>query len=100
MRCFGCDAVVSLRAGERVGFRDTCAQCGRDLHVCRNCAHHDPSAYNECRESSAERVGERDRANRCDYFAPGTAAGGVGRGEEASRARAGLDSLFKPKPPR
>jgi hypothetical protein len=97
MRCFACDAVVALRTGERVGFRDACPQCGRDLHVCRNCAHHDPSAYNECRESSAERVGEPDRANRCDYFTPGAAAGGVAGGAEASRARAGLDALFKPK---
>ena len=98
MRCFGCDAVVELRSGERVGFRDPCPHCGRDLHVCRNCAHHDPSAYNECRESSAERVGHRDRANGCDYFAPGTAAAG-GRREDASRARDGLDALFKPKRP-
>jgi hypothetical protein len=94
MRCFGCDAVVELRTGERIGFRDTCERCGRDLHVCRNCAHHDPAAYNECRESSAERVGERDRANRCDYFAPGSAAGGGQRG-----AAAGLDALFKPRKP-
>jgi len=96
MRCFGCDAPVELGSGERVGFRDTCAKCGRDLHVCRNCAHHDPSAYNECRESSAERVGDRERANRCDYFAPGTAGRGARR-DEAASARAGLDSLFKPK---
>ena len=98
MRCFACDALVELRTGERVGFRDACPHCGRDLHVCRNCAHHDPSAYNECRESSAERVGDRDRANRCDYFAPGTPAAGARR-EDASRSRAGLDALFKPKKP-
>ena len=96
MRCFGCEAIVELRSGERVGFRDTCPHCGRDLHVCRNCAHHDPSAYNECRESSAERVGDRERANRCDYFAPGS-AGAEGRRGEAASARAALDSLFKPK---
>ena len=96
MRCFGCDGSIELRSGERVGFRDTCPHCGRDLHACRNCAHHDPSAYNECRESSAERVGDRERANRCDYFAPGTAGAG-GRRDDAARARAGLDSLFKPK---
>ena len=98
MRCFACDADIPLRSGERVGFRDACPRCGQDLHVCRNCAHHDPAAYNECRESSAERVGDRERANRCDYFAPGPAGGGA-RQPEASRARAGLDALFKPKKP-
>jgi len=98
MRCFACDAPVVLASGERVAFRDTCTRCGRDLHVCRNCAHHDPSAYNECRESSAERVGERERANRCDYFAPAADAEGGRRGA-ASSARADLDALFKPKKP-
>jgi len=96
MRCFGCGTAVELRSGERVGFRDTCPRCGRDLHVCRNCAHHDPAAYNECRESSAERVDDRERANRCDYFAPG-GAGGPGPGDEQAKARRGLDALFKPR---
>jgi len=94
MRCFGCGAETALASGERVGFRDTCARCGRDLHACRNCAHHDPSAYNECREPQAERVGDRERANRCDYFSPGARAGG-GAGDERARARSGLDALFK-----
>lgn len=94
MRCFACNAAVELGAGERVGFRDSCERCGADLHVCRNCAHHDPSAYNECREPNAERVSERERANRCDYFAPGGQQGGPLAREQAS-ARAKLDDLFK-----
>ncbi len=92
MRCFACDAEVELASGERVAFRDTCVTCGSDLHVCRNCAHHDPTAYNECRETSAERVSDRERANRCDYFAPGAGGGGAGTREAARDA---LDSLFK-----
>jgi hypothetical protein len=98
VRCFACDTTVELGSGERVGFRDTCPRCGRDLHVCRNCAHHDPSAYNECRESSAERVGDRERANRCDYFAPREGGAGARR-DDPAQARARLDSLFKPKKP-
>jgi hypothetical protein len=96
MRCFGCGMAVELRSGERVGFRDACPGCGRDLHVCRNCAHHDPSAYNECREPSAEPVGDRERANRCDYFAPG-GSGGPRPDDAAERARSRLDALFKPR---
>lgn len=94
MRCFACNSDVALAAGERVGFRDTCDDCDADLHACRNCTHHDPSAYNECRESSAERVLDRDRANRCDYFAPG----GGGAVEKArTSAVSDLESLFKKK---
>ena len=94
MRCFACAAGVELASGERVGFRDNCDSCGADLHVCRNCAHHDPSAYNECRETSAERVSERERANRCDYFSAGDQAGGSGA-EEGGKTRNALDGLFK-----
>ena len=88
MRCWSCSTPIELAAGERVGFRDTCNACGADLHVCRSCEFHDPSAYNECRESSAERVSDRERANRCDYFSPADRAGG-------KAAAANLDALFK-----
>lgn len=95
MRCFACGAEVELAAGERVGFRDECDACGADLHVCRNCAHHDPRAYNECREPQAERVADRERANRCDYFVLGEATGAGGRAREQEEARSRLDALFK-----
>lgn len=94
MQCFACGAAVELASGERVGFRDTCEACSADLHVCRNCAHHDPSAYNECRETNAERVSDRDRANRCDYFTPGVSAGAAAEGARGD-GRAALDALFK-----
>ena len=93
MHCFVCNSVHELASGERIGFRDTCVKCGADLHVCRTCVHHDPSAYNECRESSSERVSERERANRCDYFSPGSAEGGGGSPRDESRAA--LEALFK-----
>jgi len=95
VRCFACDADVPLASGERVAFRDTCDRCGADLHVCRNCAHHDPAAYNECREPNAERVSDRDRANRCDYFAPADRAGEAGGLSRREKAKSALDELFK-----
>ena len=92
MRCFACGKEVVLAAGELVGFRDACDACRADLHVCRNCRHHDPSAYNECREPNAERVGERERANRCDYFSPGQ---GAAAGSAGKSTKSPLDALFK-----
>ncbi len=94
MACFSCNASIDLASGERVGFRDTCPACDADLHVCRNCAHHDPGAHNQCRESSAEWVSDRERANHCDYFTLGDRAGGAAEAEKR-RARATLDDLFK-----
>jgi hypothetical protein len=54
---------------------------------------HEPSAYNECRESSTERVSDRERANRCEYFVAGDASGEAGAGREGSRKD--LEALFK-----
>jgi len=94
VRCHGCGAERELAPSERIGFREACESCGADLHVCLNCRFHDPTAYNECREPNAERVADRDRANRCDYFAPG----GTGAAPEVGpreAARGQLDALFK-----
>ncbi len=92
MRCYACNREVVVAAGERVGFHDSCEGCHRDLHVCRNCVFYDPNAYNECREPNAERVSDRERGNRCEYFAPGEQQGGS---EEAGAARSAVDALFK-----
>ncbi len=94
MRCDACGTEVNLSAGERIGFRDCCEGCDADLHSCSNCLHHDPNAHNECRESSAEPVQIRDRANRCEWFNPGEQVGG-GAGQTRAKAMSDLDSLFK-----
>jgi hypothetical protein len=93
MRCAACNTETPLAAGERIGFRDECNHCGADLHTCHNCAHHDPSAYNECREPNAERVSDRERANRCDYFSASGREGGSD--DPRSKALSDLDTLFK-----
>ena len=82
-------------ASERIGFRETCEGCDADLHVCLNCRFHDPAAYNECREPNAERVADRDRANRCDYFAAAGGEAGAPADDSAAAAKSRLDDLFK-----
>lgn len=93
MHCFACNAETPLAAGEQLGFRDECGHCGGDLHCCRNCRHHDPSAYNECREPNSERVSDRERGNRCDYFNASEREGGSDDGRQ--QALSNLDDLFK-----
>lgn len=95
MGCFACGATIELASGERVGFRDACARCGADLHACRNCAHYDAGAYNECREPQAERVADRERANRCDWFAPAAGPSDGRAADPRTGARAALDALFR-----
>ena len=95
MGCHACQREAELAVGESVGFRAECEGCGADLHVCLNCAHHDPTAYNDCRESSAERVHARDRANRCDYFRPGTDELPGAEASGRDQALQDLEALFK-----
>lgn len=79
----------------KIGIKETCFSCGFDLHCCLNCSFHDPRAYNQCRETQAERVVDKEKANYCDFFvfrevsSKPQAAGGV------SDARKKLDDLFK-----
>ncbi len=51
-----------------VGRKAECPYCRAELRCCLNCVHHEPAAYNQCRELQADRVMEKDRANFCEYF--------------------------------
>jgi hypothetical protein len=95
VRCHACQREHSLAAGESVGFREECTGCRADLHACLNCAHHDPSAYNECREPNAERVLDRERANRCEYFRPRSSGDRSSASSDQADAKAALEDLFK-----
>ena len=89
--CFSCKKENSV--SDKVGLREECLHCGADLHVCKNCQFYDVKVYNECRENSADRVQEKERANYCDYFSP--RAGGLGVEDQAAKLRAAAEALFK-----
>jgi hypothetical protein len=91
MNCAFCGEEISLN--DKVSRNDTCPHCGRDLRCCKQCKFYDLHAYNDCREVSAERVVDKERANFCDYYVPaGSARGKVNTKKEARNA---LESLFK-----
>lgn len=93
--CYNCRKEIFLEG--QIGRKEVCYSCGFDLHCCRNCVFHDPQAYNQCHETQAERVLDKEKSNYCDFFifrdvsSKPRAAGGV------SDARRKLDDLFKPK---
>jgi hypothetical protein len=74
-----------------VGRRDTCPTCGVELRVCRQCRFYDVGAADACRESQAERVADKTRANFCDYFA---VAARTGADAGPNSARDALERLF------
>lgn len=88
--CFSCKRQINVP--DKVGFRQEC-DCGEDLHVCKNCKFYDPKVYNECRETSAEVIREKERANYCEYFQPGGDAAGEAKKKDDLRAAA--EALFK-----
>lgn len=93
--CFKCASPISLNASSKVGFRDSCTKCSTDLHCCKNCSFYDSKSYNECRETSAERVVDKDRNNRCDYFQLASAQARAKMKGDADATKKRLDDLFK-----
>jgi hypothetical protein len=91
--CWNCGAPLTVLD---YGRADTCRKCGRDTKVCKGCQHYDASAHNECHESQADRVVEKERSNFCDYFRP-RAGSGTNSGESRDAMKSAADALFKKK---
>lgn len=71
---------------------EECAACHADLHVCRMCEFYDTRVARSCRETIAEEVKDKERANFCGYFRISAARGPAAT--DATAARAQLDDLF------
>ncbi len=71
-----------------------CAACRSDLHVCRMCEFYDTRVAASCRETVADEVLDKERANFCAYFAvrPNTYPGR--EDESSAAARVQLEALF------
>ena len=94
--CWQCGVTIEQLGMARIGKREACSNCDADLHCCRNCRFFDPSVHNQCRETQAEWVKEKDRANYCDYFEPTQAVGPPRRkSSSSSDVKKKFDDLFK-----
>ncbi|RZF23309.1 hypothetical protein DAY19_05460 [Halobacteriovorax vibrionivorans] len=75
-----------------MSLKEECPYCYASLHCCKMCKFYDKSAYNECRESSADRIVEKEKANFCDYF---ILKGGSDNGDGKDDLLAAANALFK-----
>lgn len=94
--CWKCGKRIEYPSGSRVGNRDTCPKCDADLHSCHNCQYYDPGKHNQCSETQAEWVRDKEAANYCDYFHPNLIL--MARSQPSSPAddaKKKFDSLFK-----
>lgn len=95
MICQQCKKENSI--ADRVAYRETCLHCSADLHSCVQCEFYDPRAYNECRETSAERILEKSKSNFCDFYAPAKGAGSGPKAPAKDDLKAAAEALFKKK---
>jgi hypothetical protein len=93
LSCWKCGKPLSDSYKIMVGRRDTCSNCLADIRCCKMCQFYDQKAYNECRESSADRVQDKEKANFCDYFKIGSSSNNPDK--ERLDALAKAASLFK-----
>ncbi len=79
---------------------DRCPGCESDTRCCRNCEFDDPSFGTQCRETHAEPVRDRERANFCDFFQRRQQAQPPKKGpaDPGLKSRVSFDDLFKKKP--
>lgn len=64
--CHACRKELTLK--DKPGRKDCCPCCEVELHCCLNCRFYSPGMHNDCQETQAEWVADKERANFCDYF--------------------------------
>lgn len=74
--------------------RDECPGCRAELHVCRLCVDYAPGLAKQCREPTAEEVGDKTRANFCDHFKPKAGAWVAADDSAVEKAHSELEKLF------
>jgi hypothetical protein len=75
----------------KVPFRCECERCSADLHVCLTCRFYDRYAENQCRETIADPVSNKDKRNLCDLHRIGATEDNAGA---VDAAKAKLAALF------
>lgn len=95
MICWKCHKETNIDKPAR---GDECPLCHADLHACKACEFYESGAHNDCRETSAEFVSDKERGNFCDYFRPNLkiAAGGENASgkSKADAAKDAFNALF------
>lgn len=91
--CHFCSQEVKI---ERKVFRnDSCPNCQQALHCCLNCEFYSEYSHNKCLEPQSEWVGDREKANFCEFFKFSTKTETVAPPKSKEEAMKILDVLFK-----
>ncbi len=66
--CYNCKKSTGLDLKQVIGRHEECPHCYANMHSCKMCTYYDQSSYNECKEPTANRIIEKEKANFCDHF--------------------------------
>jgi len=100
--CWYCGEIIA--DPEPIGRSSRCETCGKDLRSCKNCRFFLPGSRGDCRETSAEPVSDKERANFCDWFSldqkyraksMGQKNEKAGLSKPADAAKTAFENLFK-----
>ena len=91
--CWYCQQTTEME--DKIARSNECPHCRHDMRSCKNCQYYDPGAHNQCTETSAEYVPDKERGNFCGMFTP--LKGEREKGPDMDEARAKLEALFKKK---
>ncbi len=90
-RCFFCGTEFDFPV-----YRTTvCPSCGKDLKICLNCKFYAPGSHYDCNETIREPVRDKERANFCDFFQPGSNfKGDTPKKDKVEKSRGDFKKLF------
>jgi hypothetical protein len=93
LSCWKCGASIA-ELSLPLSRLDECKKCGAELHACKLCEFYNVTVAKHCRETIAEEVKDKERANFCDYFKPRPGAYSNAGQDAASKAKSDLEALF------
>jgi len=67
MQCYKCKNKLDFEK-KKIGFKQICPFCERDLHVCKNCKYYEVGKPNDCLVPNTEYVSDREKNNFCEEF--------------------------------
>lgn len=90
--CYKCNTELEFSDAETISRNEECPKCYASLRSCNMCQFYDQNSYNECREPTADRIVDKEKANFCDHYKIHT---GQKYEDTKSNALSAAEALFK-----
>jgi hypothetical protein len=97
LACYRCGATLE-KLTPPLARLDACPRCGVDMHVCRMCEFYNPRLPTSCAQEDAPEVGDKQKANFCDFFVPSPNAFDPSDLRAAQDSEARVRALFADEP--